>query len=336
MKRVRIELAGIAERKNLVSAFYKAACGKRYRSDVLAFSEKFDVSLQQLGNDIRNEKLPYGSYREFYIHDPKKRLIHAACFEDRVFHHAIMNLAGPVLERAMTPSTYACRPGKGVHRAAQKVQRNLRCFPWYGQIDIKGYFAAIHHGLLFLELLRRFKGKRFLCQLERLLSSYENSPERGLPIGSLTSQYFANYFLDGLDRFLDNDKRVAASIRYMDDIVWWSEDRNGTLGVLQDVCEYLQTQKKLEVKKNIQLQRSRQGISFCGFRILQGTIRMSRRRKKRYQARRQFWERLYQRESIDSVQLQNAYSAVHGITAGTESLHWRRENLLRHPSLVDA
>jgi len=336
MKRTRIELIDIAERKNLVTAFYKAARGKKYRQNVAEFTANLDGSLCSLGYDILAENLPYGRFRNFFIFDPKKRLIHAACFEDRVFHHALMNLAGPVLEKAMTPSTYACRPGKGVHRAVLKVQDCVRRFPWYVKIDITGYFAAINHELLVNDLLRRFKGKRLISQLERVVRCYENAPGKGLPIGSLTSQYFANYFLDGLDRFLDNDKRVLASVRYMDDIVWWAESRHAAKRVLADVTEYLQVRKRLQVKKNIQIQRSKQGISYCGFRILRGTIRLSRRRKRRYQSRRQYWEELFQQEIINSVQLQRVYSAVHGITTGTESLHWRRENLRRHPPLVDA
>ncbi len=336
MKRKRIELTGIAEQKNLVNAYYKAAQGKRYRRDVISFTASLDLSLAGLGADLLAEKLPYGRFRRFYIHDPKKRLIHAACFEDRIFHHAVMNLAGPVLERAMVPTSYACRPGKGVHKAVSRVQKYLRRYPWYVKIDIKGYFADIKHELVFHDLARRFKGKEFLAQLQRILQCYENKPGKGLPIGSLTSQYFANYFLDGLDRLLDNDRRVRGTVRYMDDIVWWTEDKQSAIKVLADVDAYLREQKGLQMKDTVQIQKSRQGIGYCGFRILPGTIRMSRRRKRRYQARRQYWERLYLKGEIDSLQLQNVYSAVHGITAGTESLHWRRENLRRHPPLVDA
>lgn len=114
MKRTLITLEAIAERKNLVAAFHKAAKGKRHRRDVQAFLQHFDTNLNRLGDDIRAARLPYGKFRAFQIHDPKKRLIHAACFEDRIFHHALMNLAGDVLERAMMPTSYACRPNMGV------------------------------------------------------------------------------------------------------------------------------------------------------------------------------------------------------------------------------
>ena len=245
-----------------------------------------------------------------------------------------MNLAGPILERAMTPASFACRPGMGVHRAVERVQGNLRRYPWYVKIDIKGYFAAIDHGLVLQVLLRRFKGKELECQFQRILACYETGPGKGLPIGSLTSQYFANYFLDGLDRFLDCDCRVRACVRYMDDIVWWGNSRYEAERILLDVRDYLQDRRHLEIKPNIQIQQSRQGITYCGFRVSQGMIRLSRRRKRSYQMRRCYWEQLCRAGIIDSFQLQTAYSAVHSITAGTESREWRLENLRRHPPLV--
>ncbi|OQX06388.1 MAG: hypothetical protein BWK73_30975 [Thiothrix lacustris] len=145
MKRTLITLEAIAERKNLIAAFRKAAKGKRHRGDVQAFMQDFDNNLNHLGIDIRAARLPYGKFRAFQIHDPKKRLIHAACFEDRIFHHALMNLAGEVLERAMMPTSYACRVNKGVHKAAQQVQQHLCQYAYYAKIDINGYFASIDH-----------------------------------------------------------------------------------------------------------------------------------------------------------------------------------------------
>jgi len=236
MKRQRITLEAIAERKNLLSAFQKAARGKRYRDDVQAFLADFDSKLNQLGADILNGYLPYGRYRSFQIYDPKKRLIHAACFEDRVFHHALMNLAGGVLERAMVEQSYACRPNKG------------------------------------------------------------------LPIGSLTSQYFANFYLDGLDRLLNAIPVVRASVRYMDDIIWWCDSRKTALTVLQQITKWLRLERGLQIKQSIQVQPSTQGVTYCGFRILQGTVRLSRRRKRRFQQRREYWESCYLKGQIGAQQ----------------------------------
>lgn len=333
MKRITIHLEEIADLNNLALALHKAAAGKRDRDNVRSFLDEADHRLNQLARSILDEQMPYGDFRTFTIFDPKKRLIHAACFPDRVFHHAVMNLAGPVFEKAMVDHSYACRPGKGVHRAVQQVQKNLRRFQWYVQIDIDGYFAAISHSRLAAVLKSRFKGREITHQFQRIMDSYYNEPGVGLPIGSLTSQYFANYFLDGLDRMLQEDQAVRAMVRYMDDIVWWCDSRLQARKVLRMAGEYLTSRRGLTIKSNIRIQRSRQGISYCGFRIAQGSVRLSRRRKRRFQQRRMFWEKQYMEGRLDACQLQTAYSAVHAITAGTDSLAWRRENLRRHPPL---
>ena len=183
-------------------------------------------------------------------------------------------------------------------------------------------------------LKRRFKGAEYIAQLQHIISCYETAPQWGLPIGSLTSQYFANYYLDGLDRLLADLPTVRAQVRYMDDIIWWCDSKQEIVLTLQTVRQWLQKKRQLKVKDNVQIQSSKQGVTYCGFRILQGAIRLSRRRKKRYQQRRQYWEQCFQQGDIDACQLQQAYAAVHAITAGTESLQWRKENLRLHPPIT--
>ena len=333
MKRDYISIERIADYSNLVLAFHKAAKGKRYRTDVQGFLKKFNQNIHKLSKAILNQKMPYGNFREFTIYDPKKRIIHAACFEDRIFHHAIMNLAGSTLERAMSPYSYACRPQKGVHKAVKQVQKNLQRFQYYGKIDISGYFAAIDHEQLMQVLQRRYSGKAFIQQLHRIIQSHHSDSQQGLPIGSLTSQYFANYYLDGLDRYLESEPNVRAYARYMDDIIWWCDDRQTTKSTLQAIQQWLSEQRKLTVKQGSQVQSSLQGVTYCGFRITQGAVRLSKRKKQRFLQRRQYWEGLYQQGKVSSLQLQKAYASVHAIAAHTDSLRWRQENFRRFPAL---
>ena len=332
MKRLRITLERIAGWDNLLCALHKAARGKRYRGDVAVFLNNADAGLQRMADDIVNERLPYGGFHAFQIRDPKPRLIHAAAFPDRVFHHALINLAGPRLERAMMPTSFACRPDMGVHRAARQVQYNLRRFPWYGQIDIDGYFASIPHGVLLSVLMRYFKGEAFEAQLRRILNGYHHTFEHGLPIGSLTSQYFANIYLNGLDRRLAADGRVCAHVRYMDDIMWWCREKRDVPSVLHDVKAYLHQARGLRVKANEKIQRSAQGAAYCGYRLLPGTVRLSRRRQRRYAQRRRYWEQLWLDGVIDDSRLQCAYAAVNAMTCGADADGWRRKNLSRWPS----
>lgn len=160
MRRVRIELAEVAAIPNLMEATARAARGKRERPVVRAFLDRLEAHLAVLAEDIVAGRAPCGEYRCFRIRDPKPRVIHAACFVDRVLHHAVMLHAGPMLERAMTATSYACRPDKGTLAAVRSAQAALQRFPWYVKVDISGYFAHIDHARLFDVLNRRFKEAR--------------------------------------------------------------------------------------------------------------------------------------------------------------------------------
>ena len=335
MKRNRIDLSDIADWKNLQSAFLKAARGKHTRPTVASFLSHPHNRLLQLQSDILKAKVPYGDYHAFVIHDPKRRTIHAVCFADRVLHHAIMNLAEPVFEQALVDFTYACRPRKGVHRAIKQVQRNLQQFPWYVQVDIKHYFPAVDHIRLFNLLHKRFKGPAFLNLLERIVDSYQASPGKGLPIGSLTSQHFANYYLDGADRFLLNHSAVCAQIRYMDDIVWWCKDKTLALQVLFEFNEYINKICLLRLKPSIRVNKSQHGITYCGFRILPGIVRLTKRKQRRYRLLRQQYESAWQHNEIDDLALQSAYDSILAATLPAQSKTWRQRDLQLNPALYD-
>jgi hypothetical protein len=331
MKRLAITLAALAARENLTLAAWKAARGKRERPAVARFIGGLDGALNRLSLDILCGRAPQGRFESFTIHDPKRRTIHAACFTDRVLHHAILNLAEPRFEKALVDSSYACRPGKGVHAAVLAVQRNLRRFDWCVQIDIASYFPSIDHEVLRKLLARRFKGEDFLALLSRIIDSGipeqsvvpGNTPHRGLPIGALTSQHFANAYLDSADRWLLARADVRAHVRYMDDIVWWCDSRDAAQQSLAGLREYLATELKLTVKDGVVLQRSERGLLYCGFRIRRGVVLPSARKLSRYRAAA---KRLTRAENAgtDSALLQRAHDGARGALAHTQSLGFRR------------
>lgn len=335
MKRLRIDPEAIATWDNLQLAVWKAVKGKRLRPTVIQFFEIFDTALTQLQSDILAEKVPYGIYRSFIIHDPKRRLIHAASFADRVLHHAILNLAEPVFEQSLVDWTFACRSGKGVHLAVKQVQRNLQRFPWFVQVDVEHYFASIDHQRMMHLLTNRFKGTACLRLFGRILETYHTSPGKGLPIGSLTSQHFANLYLDAADRFLQNHPSVHAQIRYMDDIVWWCEDKLSAQQVLNAFQHFLEDDCLLRLKSTIRMNRSTVGMHYCGFRILPGVIRLPLRKKRRYRFLIDQYESAWLADKIDSKQLQMAFASVVTATFPAQSRCWRQIDLQLHPSLYD-
>lgn len=329
MKRTHIELANIAERSNLAHALWLAAKGKRQRPAVRIFLKSSDLQLEQIRNAILSGTAPLGKYRQFTIYDPKERTIQAACFSDRVLHHAVMNLAGPVLTRQLNSNTYACIEGRGVHSAARRVQQHMRNYPWYVKIDIAGYFAAINHQCLHKLLCKTFKGDQFLDLLASLIAANGNTLKQGLPIGSLTSQYFANHYLDGADRLISEELKRPA-VRYMDDIIWWCDNREQAKETLKIVSDWLQCHRQLQLHDNPQINRSCCGVSYCGYRIKPHALLLSRRRKQRYVKGRNALETSWQRGNLTENKLQQQYDALRAMTLPADSSGFRRDNLRRH------
>jgi len=212
-------MAKIADAENLRLAFWKAAKGKRGKADCVAFRERLDENLAALRAELLEGDVPVGNYHYFTVHDPKERLICAASFRERVLHHAVMNVCEPALERAAVFDSYACRKGKGRLLAVERAQGYARTHGWFLKMDIRKYFDSIDHETLRALLGRKFKDPELLRLVDRILASYQTAPGRGLPIGNLTSQHFANFYLAPLDRFLKEELRRGAYVRYMDDFV---------------------------------------------------------------------------------------------------------------------
>ena len=331
MQRSGVGLTEIADLDNLGAAFHAAARGKRGRGDVETFRSDLDKELAAMRAGLLAGTLTPEPMRCFRIRDPKPRLIHAPGFRDRVLHHAIMAHAGPVLDRALVFDTYACRTGKGTLAAVQRASAHASRYRWFAQIDIRAYFASIDHRILLDLLGRRFKDPDLMRLLTGIIQAFETAPGRGLPIGTLTSQHFANFYLGGADRLLLEGERVRGFVRYMDDLVWWTDNRASARGALDWVRAFLADGLGLTVKLPVRVGEARHGLSFCGFRILPGQISLSRRRRLRYAALRDRAERAWRDGAIDDLGLQSAYASALALTLHADTVAWRREQLRRHP-----
>jgi RNA-directed DNA polymerase len=272
----------IVEPDNLRLAFRKAVRGKSDRQEVILFRHDLDDNLADLRRELLAGEVTVGPYRYFQVFDPKERTICAAPFRDRVLHHAIMNLCEPVFERHSIHDTYACRPGKGLHRALCRAQEFSRRYQWYLKLDIRKYFNSIHQETLLRHLAGCFRDSRLLRLLAGIVQSYESAPGRGLPIGNLLSQYFANFYLSRLDHWLKEVRRVPGYLRYMDDCVLFGSERGFLKSELHAIETFLAQQLRLELKDNRQLNRCDRGLPFLGVRIFPGTIRLAPRSKRRF------------------------------------------------------
>ena len=334
-KRSGVQLMDIASLSNLTLAYTRAARGKRRRTEVMRFEAKLWNELHALSEDIRDLRVSVGVFQSFRIFDPKPRTIHAPCFRERVLHHAMMAPMGPILDGCLVSDTFACRVGKGCLAAVERAEHHLRRFPVFVKIDIRRYFDSIHHDLLKTLLRRRFKDREVLALCERVIDAYEVEPGRGLPIGALTSQYFANTYLEPLDRFILQTVRARGMVRYMDDCAWWMDDLAAAKKSLTMVRSFVTERLKLGLHPKAYIQRSTKGLSFLGYRLFPGTRRLSRRRKQRYTRARQAWERAYQLGLIDAHALQRGYEGAWATTLYANSLRFRQAELARFGT-VDA
>ncbi|MEH6824433.1 MAG: reverse transcriptase/maturase family protein [Motiliproteus sp.] len=180
----------------------------------------------QLQADMVNGEYQPGNYRQFIIRERKPRLISAAPFRDRVVHHALMNQLEPVLEAGFYHHNYACRPGKGTHRAVDQYQRWAKRYAYVLKLDMARYFPSIRHGPLKQQLRRLLKDQSMLALCDRIIdNSPYDSPGVGLPIGNLTSQYFANLYLNDTDHWIKQHLKAPAYLRYVDDLMLLGDDK---------------------------------------------------------------------------------------------------------------
>lgn len=270
----------IVEMDNLRLAFWKARRGKNAKEEVLRFRAVLDGELRRLQGESLEGSWRPGDFHVFEIRDPKVRTICAAPFRDRVLHHALMNVCEPVFERHQIFDSYACRKGKGLHVCTERAQGFTRQHEWYLKLDVRKYFNSIPHDILMLRLERRFKDRRLLELFERIMASHIHTPGRGLPIGNLTSQFFANDYLAGVDHWVKEEKRVKGYVRYMDDLVLWGGEREALRGLDRELRARV-ADLGLELKPP-QLNRCRLGVPMLGFRVYGHRLRLSPRSRERF------------------------------------------------------
>jgi len=317
-----LSLARIAAWGNVARALRRAALGKRGRPAVRSAQAQPERTIARVAAALREGCLPVGRYRSFTIHDPKRREIHAPHFLDRVAHHALVSDLEPVFERVLLPSVFACRPGKGAHAAVYHAQRQAMRFEWVMHLDIAHYFPAIDHEVLRRQLRRRFRGDG-LRLVDAVIDAHGSDVGRGLPIGALTSQHFANQYLDGADRWSLSQPGVRAHCRYMDDFLLWADDKAVLLQLRESLARYLHDQLRLAIKPPL-IQRTEREVLFCGVRVKPYSLRPSARRRRRYRRAVAAWEERWLRGEIDARCLQRAYDAVHAILLPADDPAWRK------------
>ncbi len=297
---------------NLLLAYRKAARGKRGLPPAATFEYRLEDNLIELQQELLEQTYRPGPYASFHIHEPKRRLISAAPFRDRVVHHALCNLIEPLFERSFVGDSYANRTGKGTHRALDRCQQFARRYPHVLQCDVRQFFPSIDHAILRGILARKIEDAQVLWLVDRILASgagvlseeYDMAwfpgddllaaaRPRGLPIGNLTSQFWANCYLNSFDHFVQRELRCPAYLRYVDDFLLFGDDRTQLWEWKTAAIRRLAQLRLIIHEQQAQVRPVGEGIPFLGFVVRPAQRRLKRRKGIAYARRLQQMARQY-------------------------------------------
>ena len=271
----------IAEIDNLLLAYHKAIRGKRGKRSVIEYSQNLCENIYDLRQQLLSNNVKVGCYNYFKIYDPKERLICAASFRERVLHHAIIYVCGKYFERHLIDDTYATRVEKGVYAALDRASIGMRRCNFVAKLDVRKYFDSISHIVLKDKLQRLFKDKALLTLLYDIIDSYSVADDRGIPIGNLTSQYFANYYLSSLDHYMKEKLGVPVYVRYMDDMLVFGESKECVKRYVLLLKEYIEKELSLTLKPEV-INSTRYGVSFLGYSVYRHKLLLNRKSKLRF------------------------------------------------------
>lgn len=281
--------------ENLFQAWSEFRKGKRKRKDVQIFERNLEDNIFELHRKLKSKTYQHGSYQSFFVHDPKLRHIHKAEVLDRIIHHLLYSYLYELFDSTFIYDSYSCRLKKGTHRAVKRLEKFTRIVSknytkdcWALKLDIRKFFASINHQILSDLLRKKIKDENILWLLEEVIDSfctchslkihrcsYTSTPGvdirkcKGIPLGNLTSQIFANIYMNELDQFVKHDLKIKYYLRYADDFIILGTQGDALQGYIDDIAEFLKSNLKLELHpKKIILRKLNWGIDFLGYIVL--------------------------------------------------------------------
>jgi len=219
--------------------------------------------------------------------------------------------------------SYACRRGKGVDAAIDRARYFSRRCPWHLKLDVRKYFDSIDHEILKILLRKRFKDRILLSLFDQIINGYSKDPGKGVPIGNLTSQYFANHYLAPLDHYIREQLRCHYYVRYMDDCIIWQDSKESLKEIHQKIREYLKKHLLLELKPDC-LNRICHGLTFLGYRIFPWEMRLSNRSKERFQRKIRLYHENYLKGDWSEEEIARHVEPLLSFVKRAESESFRR------------
>jgi len=277
----------------------KSQKGKRFNNNVTSFHFKLEENILQLQHELNNKTYQPGQYRTFNIFDPKERMISAAPYRDRVVHHALCNIIEPIFEKTFIFDSYANRKGKGTHKAIERYHHYANKYSYVLKCDIQKFFPSLDHFILKEALRWKIKCKDSLWLIDRIIDN--SNPQKtvlnwysgdnlftplerkkGLPIGNLTSQFWANVYMNGFDHFVKEILKVPGYIRYVDDFVLFGREKRQLWNWKKQIENFL---GKIRIKMHpnkTQILKVEKGVPFLGFLLFPQYRYVRKEKIKRY------------------------------------------------------
>lgn len=337
MNRIKNMYSTIYDFENLYLSYVEARKNKRYRNDVLKYSSNLEENLIQIQNELIYKTYQIGRYREFYVYEPKKRLVMALDFKDRIVQWAIYRNLNPIFDKQFITDSFACRIGKGTHKASDRLQYWLRQVArkeqryYYLKLDISKYFYRIDHGVLMDILKRKIADKDLLWLLDVIIKSNgmkfglppgmepdqcdkeDRLKDTGMPIGNLTSQMFANLYLNELDQYCKHELRLHYYIRYMDDIIILHPDKRYLHYIKDEIETFINENLKLHLNKKTAIRPISAGIEFVGFRIWPTHRKLKKKSAIKMKKRIKYIKKAYKEGRIGFEKVNNTMQSYFGI-----------------------
>lgn len=346
----------------LMEAYRNARKGKRYRAEVMIFTARLEDNLLLIQTGMIAGTYELGPYRKLWVFVPKKRLVMALPFQDRIVQWSLYQYLNPIYDKLFIEDSYACRKDKGSHKAAKRLQYWMRQIDrkpgpdWYVlKLDISKYFYRVHHEKLLEILERRVKDRELMAFLRGIVNSRaepfglprgrspEDTPpeewiyDAGMPIGNLTSQLFANIYLNELDQYCKHQMKIHYYIRYMDDVIILGPDKLTLRAWKEQIEAFLREVLFLDLNDKTSIRPVRQGVEFVGVQIWPTHMKLRKSTVRRLKSEvRKFSERyavgIYSREEFN-----RRIASVRGILDHTESASLRgRLNEIYRAELLKA
>lgn len=279
---------------NLFQAFKVFRRGKGSRADVLKFEYNLEKNIFDLHRGLYNKRYKHSSYDSFYVTDPKQRHIHKACVWDRIIHHLVYNKLYAIYDRKFIATSFSCRIGKGSHRgvgwlykSVRKVSKNYRKPCFVLKCDVRKFFDSVDHSILLEIIKRKIIDRDTISLIETVIDSFASGrsslfERKGLPIGNLTSQIFANIYMNEFDQYVKRELKVKYYGRYSDDFVIVSTNKKELENILDKVGIFLKTKLALDLHPNkISIRKLHSGIDFLGYVVFPHHILLRTKTKNR-------------------------------------------------------